>query len=398
MKRGIVFLFLLMISAAVVFASAEDVAMFKLLYDNAGDYADRSAILNQMMEARLTGAGEFYANALNKLVNDFINLQNTNNATEKEAAADLAMVLSRLLGAEKYTPAAGDLWRLVDLLGNNYPLAKAEALMALGRIRNMTYLPRVIRILDALNIAPNNDKLNEERVAFGAIIALEKFHDPSGFIPVFVASEGRYSDRIKTQAKQSLPYIAENPTSFVLEIIKGSEYNYSMKYTALDSLNRMARLDKSNKAEAAVAALEQGLAAKPPSRPEQTTLANIRKLAINMIYSYKTADSSVYTLLERAYDNGFDDTEKIYAVNALGSLGTDESVDRLFNILKTLNTKRQSGAIRPQEEQIVREIISALGKTKNPKAKLPLQSVISTNYTEAIKRLARTAITEVDKK
>jgi HEAT repeat protein len=339
-----------------------------------------------MAEAKLTGAGEFYAKALRRLVSEYNNIR---NVTEKNAAAEQAMILSALLGAEKYTQAAGDLWLVVEAFTE--PLVKAEALMALGKIRATNYLPQVIRVLQSVNIAPTSDRLNGERIAFGAIIALEKYQDPSGYLPVFFASTGWYSNRIREQAKKSLPFIAKDPTQYMLEVVRGPGYDYPTKYSALQAIEGSGA-DNQSKASVAVAALAEGWRGSTNDPQLRITLANMRKMAIRMINRYKTSDESVYPLLERSYTQGGDVDEKFAAVAALASQGTDESARRLSKYLMDLNAKRQSNNIRQEDEQMVRAIIPALGQTGRPIGKPALNAVLSLEWTPAVKQLAENAI------
>ncbi|MCL1837069.1 MAG: hypothetical protein FWG46_05935 [Treponema sp.] len=389
MKRPLIFLALLIITAIFCFAGPEEVDIYAYLYNSSLTNSAQLDILQSMAEAKLTGAGEFYAKALRRLVSEYKNIR---NVTEKNAADEQAMILSALLGAEKYTQAAPDLWLVVEAF--SAPLVKAEALMALGKIRATNYLPQVIRVLNSVNAAPTTDRLTGERIAFGAIISLEKFGDPSGYLPVFFAATGWYSNRIKDQALRSLPLIAKDPTPFMMEVVKGPGYSYPTKYTALQTIEA-ADVSPQNKVSVAVAALAEGWRGSTSDVQLRTTLASMRKLAINMINRYKTEDESIYPLLERSYTQGFDSDEKLRAIAALASQGTDESARRLSTFLMDLNAKRQSGNIRQEDEQMVRAVIPALGQTGRPIGRPALNAVISLDWTPAVKTLAQNAISQI---
>ena len=378
----------MVVAAVWGFSASEEVQIYEYLYNAAPTNVGQLDILQNMAESRLTGAGEFYAKALRKLVSEYKNIR---DVTQKNAADEQAMLLSALLGAEKYTQAAPDLWLVVD--GFTAPLVKAEALMALGKIRATSYLPQVIRVLESMNASPTADRLNGERVAFGAIISLEKYQDPSGYLPVFFASTGWYSDRIKTQASKSLPYISDDPSPYMLQVVKGSAYDYSTKYIALRAIEA-GKVDNKNKAEVAVAALSEGWRASTNDVQLRTTLADMRKLAITMITRYKTDDEAVYPLLERSYNQG-DIDEKLSAITALGSLGTEEAVRRLSSYLMDLNSKRISGNIRQEDERMVRAIIPAIGRTGRSEGRDALTMVGASNWTPAVQALATTALRQL---
>jgi hypothetical protein len=390
MKKTVIVLLLLVIAAAMGFAGSEEVDVYAYLYNSALTNSAQLDILQNMAEAKLTGAGEFYAKALRRLVSEYKNIR---NVTEKNAADEQAMILSALLGAEKYSPAAPDLWLVVEAFAA--PLVKAEALMALGKVQAKAYLPQVIRVLQSVNASPTADRLNGERIAFGAIIALEKYADSSGYLPVFFASTGWYSERIRSQAAKSLPLISTDPTPYMMEVVKGPGYNYPTKYTALQTIEA-AGVSPESKASVAVAALAEGWKASTSDVQLRNTLASMRKLAVGMISRYKTGDESVYPLLERSYTNGIDPNEKLSAIAALASLGTDESARRLSKFLMDLNAKRQSGNIKQEDEQMVRAVIPALGAAGRPLGRPALNAAIALDWTPAVKNLAQEAIKKID--
>ena len=398
-KKVIYFLILMIVAVVFGFAGTEEVDVYSFLYDNSRTNSAQLDLLQHMAEAKLTGAGEFYAKALRRLVSEYGSIR---NVTERNAADEQAIILSALLGAEKYTQAAPDLWLVVN--GFSAPLVKAEALIALGKIRATGYLPQVIRVLESVNAAPTPDRLNGERVAFGAIIALEKYQDPQGYLPVFFASTGWYSNRIRDQASKSLPFIATDPTPYMIEVVRGrnitnpnSDNPYLVRFAALQTIEAAPSLSTQNKASVAVVALEQGWNAQTSVIQQRNTLAEMRKLAIQMINKYKTNDESIYPLLERSYTNGNDTQEKFFAIAALASQGTDESARRLSKFLMDLNAKRQSGNIRPEDEQMVRAIIPALGQNGRPLGRPALNAVNSLDaWPPAVRSLAQNALRQIN--
>ena len=389
MKKLGVSLVLMIMAAALSFAASEEVQVYEYLYNAAPTNAGQLDILQNMVQSRLTGAGEFYAKALRKLVSEYNNIK---DVTQRNAADEQAMLLAALLGAEKYTQAASDLWLVAE--GFAAPLVKAEALMALGKIRATTYLPQVIRVLESTNAAPTADRLNGERIAFGAIIALEKYQDPTGYLPVFLASIGWYSERIKGQAAKSLPFIAQDPTAYMLQVVRGSGYDYPTKYSALRTIEA-SRVSNQNKVSVAVAALTEGWRASTNDVQLRSTLAEMRKMAIGMINRYKTSDEAIYPLLERSYTQGVDTQEKLSAIAALASQGTEEAARRLSSYLMDLNAKRVSNNIRPEDEQMVRAVIPAIGQTGQSIGRPALSAVGASNWTNAVVALANNALKQL---
>jgi len=389
MKKLIICFILISAAAVAGFSATEEVQVYEFLYNASPTHSGQLDILQNMAESRLSGAGEFYAKALRKLVSEYRNIK---DVTERNAADEQAMLLSALLGAEKYTQAAPDLWLVVD--GFTAPLVKAEAMMALGKIRAATYLPQVIRVLESTNAAPTTDRLNGERIAFGAIIALEKYADASGYLPVFFSSIGWYSDRIRSQAAKSLPFISNNPAPYMLEVVKGSAYDYTAKYAALRTIEAARGVDSKEKVSVAVAALSEGWRSATNDVQLRSTLAEMRKMAIGMINRYKSDDEAIYPLLERSYNQG-DIDEKRAAVAALASQGTEEAAKRLSGYLMDLNSRNISGGTTQEGNQMVRLIIPAIGQTGQSVGRQALSAVSASGWTNAVIALANNALKQL---
>jgi hypothetical protein len=390
MKR-LITIFLLVIVATLGFAGSEELEIYSYLYNGASSISDQLGILQTVVELKPSGAGEFYAGALHKVVLDYRNIK---NITEKTNADELVLILSEQLGNEKYTAAATDLWRVVESFAD--PLVKAQALMALGKIRATAFLPQVIKVLLDLNASPAKDRLTGERIAFGAIISLEKYGDISGYLPVYFASTGWYSDRIKSQAVKTLAVISSDPTEPMTQVIRGSGYDYPTKLVALQTEEASGASNQS-KAAVALAAYTEGWRASTSDPALRMALLRMRLTAMDMIKRYGATDDSVYRLLDRSYKEGSetDREESLNAIDILATLKTDEAVTQLNSYLMTLNTKMQSGTLNTKDRVMVRTVIPALGRTKSTKAGIVLRSVISLNWEEGVKNLAREALKEI---
>jgi hypothetical protein len=396
MKKVLMVLLLMCFVSALVFSGSEEIDVYRYLYRNSEKNIDQLDILQNMAEAKLTGAGEFYAWALRQLVlryKNIISSKDRDATTEKYAADEQAKILAALLGAEKYTPAAADLWFVADAFTD--PLAKAEALMALGRIRATGYLPHVIRVLDNLNLTPTKDPDDGGRIAFGAIISLEKYQDPSGYLSVFLASVGWYPQRIKNQAAKSLPFIAKDPSPFMLNLLKsGANYDNPTKLIALQTIEKTTTVDVRSKAEVAVAALAEGHRAVGNNVQQKTILADMRKLAMDMIRRYRSDDPAIYVLMRRSYTNRDSDIqEKMAAINAIAAQKTDDAAELLSEFLTTLNARYST--LNQEETQLIRVLIPALGVTGRPKARTALTQVTKLDYANGIKTLANQALNQI---
>lgn len=388
MKRCMVIV-LLLAAASIGFADSEELDIYTYLYDGAITVTDQLGILQSVAELGISGAGDFYARALTRLIREYPTIR---DSLERESADNAVILLAECLGNEKYTASAGELWRSVEAFSN--PLVKAEALMALGKMRATAYLPQVIQTLSDLNTRPAADRLAGERIAFGAIIALEKYQDVSGYLPVFFASTGWYSDRIKQQAGASLSVILADPSEPLSTVIRGSGYPYAAKLLALRTIEA-SNVSNESKAATALTAFTEGWRASTNDVRLRMDLASMRKEAIGMLRRYGTSDAAVYPLLERSYKEGVDTEERLGAVAVLSSLGTEDAARLLSSFLMIINGKLQSGTLTQVDEQMVRSIIPALGATGQAIARPALRSVQALDWTNAVKNLATEALRNI---
>jgi hypothetical protein len=387
-------------AAMAVFADSEELQMYTDLYNGADTAAARLVILRQAAEAKLPDSAEFFARALTRLNVEYPDIKNN---SERDAADASARLICPILGDAKYTGAGPDLWRLADSmvalpLSQNSSLVRADAITTLGRVNAVDFLPQVALLLQDMNSNPPADRniqIQNERIAYGAILALENYRDPAGYLPVFFASTGWYSNRVKNQASVSLSNIMDDPTEQLVTVVKGPGYGYEIKHLALRTEER-SQASNENKASVAVAAFAEGWRASTGDVRLRNELGQMRKLAISMIRRYGTQDAAVYPLLERSYREGIDMNERLDATEALAALGSEDAARVLMGALQDLHTRRTRNSWGPAEEQLIRRVIPALGDTGQTIAR-PLLDMVRNSpvHTGAVQVLARDAIRKI---
>jgi HEAT repeat protein len=369
---------------------AQDLDFYTQQFDSAVTIQDQFGIVRSVAEEG-SGADEFYAHALDRLLSEYPNIS-ASAVSERRTADDMVKLLCQQLGEAEYTGAGPNLWRAVENFFD--PLVKAEALRALGKVQAIDLLPQVVQLLTDINNAPSEDRLNQEQIAFGAVESLEAYKDSSGYLPVFFAATGWYSDRVKQRARQALPNIMDNPTDPLVSVIKSSSYNNSIKYAALEVLEA-SDVTAQQKASGAVASLAEIWRASTNLVGQRSILTSNRKLALSMIRRYGTEDTNVYPFLERCYKEGTDEEEQIAALAALSALATDDSARRLSSFLADMNERLRRGTLTREDERMVRVIIPALGNTGRPLARVALRSVLNLDWTGAVQRLAQDALKKI---
>jgi hypothetical protein len=360
-------------------------------------YNGESTISGQLLTLRMVAkqgeadSGPFFAAALSRLLRQYPALRRPNDLA---LADECAMIIARELGAAGYTAAGPDLWKGVETFSN--PLVKSEMVIALGKVGAGDYLAHVVQLLTDLNTRIPSEQevqIRDSRVAYGAILSLENFRDISGYLPVFFAANGWYDSRVKAQAAASLPVITNDPTEPLIQVLQSSGYPYSIKYLALQS-EEASQAPDASKARVAALALAEGWRAATTDVHQRNELAQLRKLAVDMIRRYGAEeDNSVYINLARCYREGMDINEKLDAVQALSAIATNQAAFLLNSFILAVHQRRQSNALTHEDDQLIRALITALGATRRSVGRTSLTLVQqSPAWTNVIRNLAGTAL------
>jgi hypothetical protein len=367
MKR-ILLAFVLCASAASAALADETSEVYLMIYKQAAGIQQKySAVLNIVgLNDKETASALGYA--LQELLMD----QETYSRGDQELYGRTVRMVAQALGDYKYAEAAPFLWDVVRQV--RYPLARAEALASLGKIRALDYAERISLLLRDLNLKPTADRDEGEKIAYGAILALDRLKDVRGFSPVFFAAEGWYSQRVRLQASRSLPNIAADPTDPILQIIK--DESAARKARALRAESESSA-PPDRKVQAAVAALAKGHTDVPADKNESKDLSDLRKLALRMLVAQKAKADEAVDGCVASYEKGFDDEERLLALAAMGASGSDAAAGALKAIILRLDEEQRSGVTSESRNRMAKAAIENAGLTKNKAVKAALVSVVS---------------------
>jgi hypothetical protein len=328
------------------------------------------------------------------LAEQIASLEDQMNRTERARKDELMRMIVNELSALKAEESAGTIFTLYNAVDNH--ILKADCLVALGNIRAIDLVPQVSMILRNLNFNTNTEPQVAEILAFAAVVSLERMRDIQGFEQVFYASQGWYSRRVKDRAAEALKIISDDPTEPIIAILTGPDSNYKTKLTALEVENE-STAPVENKNRVAILALQEGLRYSPNNKTEGDQLAKLRQTAMVSLIENGYKGPDVAEDLGRAYERAEDINERLISIQAMGVNGTDETVGWLSNKLSDFNDNQLSGIAANQTELIyIRQMISSLGLSGNVNAKPILLEVQFSDYTPAIVRLAKEAISNLE--
>lgn len=388
MKR---FLFVILVGliAGAAFAD-EELDFYTAQFNNALTATEQLNVLQVVREAEIQDAGTFYASALSRILQTYPVLK---DPKQINAADESIRIITDQVTSDQ-SDMGPSLWRAVQVSSN--PLVRSDAIIALGKIGATDLIPQVVQLLKDTNSSPYTNRLSGERLAYGAIVALESYKDASGYLPVFFAANGWYPGWVKTKATEALATITEDPTEPLTQVIQSGGYTYEEKYLALMA-EEQSKAEDGSKATVAVAALTEGWKSNPQNSAQGKSLVRMRKLALDMITRYGTDDEKVYALLDRSYRYGADEEEQLGVIGALGKLASDNAVQQLSTYAVMINERLQWETLTQRDERLMRALIPALGASGNTAGKPVLQHVMVLDWNYNIHNIAQDALNNLGK-
>ncbi|MBL8966978.1 MAG: hypothetical protein JNG85_08215 [Spirochaetaceae bacterium] len=391
MKRRIALAAALVIAALVPLLADEEAEVYRNLYREAEGLQQKHSAIQNLVGLKDRETAPVIAEALEEMLRT---QNNYTTASEKELFARALRTVAAALGEYKYEASAPFLWMVVEQVKD--PLARAEALMALGRMRALAYAERISLFLRDLNLKPADDADAGEKLAYGAIIALEKLKDPRGFSPVFFAADGWYSQRVKKQAERSLPNIVADPSDILKGLIDTEDP--ARKVMAL-KFNASSSAPVERKNAVAAYALALGHLKAPRDRAEAKIFSDLRKLALRSLVAYKSKDTGIVDGALASYTKGFDDEERLLGLTCLGSNGTDPAATALRDVILQLNKEQKAGVSDEVRIRMIKAAIENAGLTKNRIVRPALVSVASNDgnsgWSSSVILAAQSAMKEI---
>ena len=258
------------------------------LYNKAQSYQQKYDIMLNMVEIQSRDIIPTLVKALDEL-NQVVGV----NKKDMEVVRKLKILIIKKLGELKAREAE-DL--IYDIVRNTKdPFVKSEALISLGKIGTKKYAQHIAMILKNLTMYRGTQNMQgENSIAYGCIYALERFKDPVGYLPVFLAANGGYSREVRDAARKALVNMVEDP-SFILEGIIKNESSFKLKLAALESED-ISKATPEKKVELAAVALDVGLSIEPANITEATQLRDLRINALKMFCEHKIKQKNVHNL------------------------------------------------------------------------------------------------------
>ncbi len=362
MKR---FLRSLILCLALPFALAADesVDIFKQIYAQASTYKQKHFALSVLAESKDPVVAFLIEGSLRELVTaDRSSLQ----GAEREFYESLLLLDVTSLGRFLHAESQDDLMAVAK---GDFPVnSRAEAIVALGRMRAVAYVGPISALLDSINKNPGVDRTVDEVLANAAIASLGKMGHIDGWKPVFYASQGWYRSKIRLVADEVLPQMVDDPSSAVADVLAND--SIALKNAALKQENR-SKAPRERKIGVALLALKAGMEAKGATNAEKNAYWSLRSLAMQTLVNLQDGSLEAVEACKQLWALAEID-EKLLILTVYGANKRNEAAVELNAILLDYNRQRaEAGSAAGSGdvlERLAKAAIQNAGKAQNPKA------------------------------
>ena len=385
----VVFLVCVLISGALPALAPSDEAMemWARLYKQADTLKQKYEIMQNIVEMRDRDIVPVLIDALDELIQQSLYL----DRKEKVILNDLKIMVVKKLGELKAANTAEYIFAVV--IEADDPQLKSEALIALGEIEAKEYARDIALILKNLTLTRGEDVRADEAVAYGCVLALGKLKDPIGYLPVFFTTTAGFSRKIKDEAEKALFTMTDDPSEILAGLVR-NESSFDMKLEGLKAENR-SNAPTGNKIEVATIALNEGMINKSANKDEEMVLRELRRLAMEMIINLGDAEARAVPLIEDVLYLNNDESEKVFAIEALRSISGEEAAGALARFLGYQNDRQQSG-VSPGDNRVVLATIKALGSVRSRVGYEELLRSKYSGYPAIVAREADKALKSID--
>jgi hypothetical protein len=379
------------IQGFVAFAQQADSDPFVDLYNRSATWQEKLAILREITSSDGGDYLDFYAKAFSDFLMVYANVRT--GSTEWMSANNIAHILITELVAARHEGSGDDFWRCYQVVTDS--TVRAEALVALGELKIDSRFADVVRVVAQLNGQTNpTNRQNDENIAAGGFVALEKYGKPEGYLEAFIGSESWYREFVKKTANSALSALLTDPARLLPDIIEAADYSTALKQKALEYVHN-STLANDQKAEVASKALIQGWRSFSHDRRIQRELTDFRRLALQMIRQYGSNEAAAtYTAMRRSLQDGNLD-EKLDCIPALGALKTPESLTVILDYVQRLNENRRVGASQPVDDRLMRSFIPAMRESSDPRVKDALFQIQSAPWSNTVLGMVKDALDKI---
>jgi hypothetical protein len=353
---------------------------FARLYGAATSWSQRLGLIEEMVAANDPGLAVNFGAVLEGA----LTVERSRLDSNEQGYFDKALIaVSGALGRAGRIESAESLFRVATYAAD--PVARSEAIIALGRMRAKAYAEEISKILSRANagIAAGTgagsssgqtavDRTAAEKLAYGCVVSLGLMGELSGWREVFVASQAWYGPVVRKAAEQSLADMVSDPTEAVITVMKeeaSGKGELALRY------EMSSKAGTNGKAKAAIAAMTAGRTKDAGSSQDRAAAKSLRIAGIRALASLRVADGVPVQALRESWRLG-DADERLAVLDALGANGSDAAADELYSIIEEMDQARRIGNVREDSDRMMKAALLSAGLSGNIRLKPVIQTVI----------------------
>ncbi len=355
--------------AALGLYANENVEAFKRLYLAAPSIVQKYEIMSVLVELSDASSASVLGEALAEL-----NRMDASkfSVTERDAYFKILRLLCAAVGLYRNAESQDDLLKIA--LSEYEPNLRAEALIALGRLRALKHVEQIVKLLNSTNMASTADPIFGETLAYGCVMALVKMRDIRGWPSVFEASNSWYTGRIKQAAVAALPAMVDDPTPAARSVIESDTMQKRM--LALKFVVE-SKAPAESKINVCRLALKKGIETRSPLNADKSAATTLRRIATESLISLADGKAETVELYKSAYLTA-DLDERLLLLAAYGANKSDAAALALNEIIFDFNLTRLSDLTSSDVDRLIKAAIQNAGATKNDKV-LPSLMAVNAN-------------------
>jgi hypothetical protein len=383
MRRGILSGFA-MLFLALPLSADETADVYKLLYTQAETQRQKYIALKVMVDMNDPVLASVLAGSLKDML-----VADTGKfgAQDKDYYGKALILACQGLGNFLYEDAQDDLMFLAR--NGKDPQARAEAVIALGKMKAVAYVAEIAGILRDLNANAASNRDDAEILANGCILSLGKMGDVRGWTDVFLASQGWYSNRIRFTAEEILASMVADPSSAVSEIV--AKEALKLKILALRYETR-SKASRDSRIAVYLLALRQGLAVKASVGTDKALAKSLRTAAVEGLVSQGESGPESLGLYRQFWPAG-DTDERLLILSACGLNKSDECAELLSAALGELDSQKAGGAYGEELDRLAKAAVMSAARTKNAKTAKAIKAIAANAaWSSSILDLAKDAL------
>jgi hypothetical protein len=394
-KRTLVVILILFISAVVMVNSQSDPKMWESLYNDAKNLSEKRDLIFKISSIVTKDFENILMNALEEEV-----VYPVGNAIQEKQLFEewvyYTVISAKAISMKKGGPELQLIYQKISK-----DLYRGEILYKIGQTQDPAMLPWLNNVLRDVNILYRTGKFyGHDELLFGLLRGVEFFADPSSFINVFYTNVPNYSEKIRVVAKEVLLKISKQPAplcdAFILQEqdprLMLEAFHYSMKSESKDE----------QKVNTCKIALREGMY-RAVIEQDKPLVSKLRNDAVFFAGALKAKDPEIVDLINKKWNLDADVNSRINDIEALQKMGTPEA-DKLLSgkLNEFVNLKmvgEKTGYEMEDGNRVVISLIRALGEIKSSASLGKLYKITVTSEFENILVIeAQKAIAKIEGK